>query len=341
MRQDIDQLKNLWKRCFGDPDAFIDLYFSSRYTTENTDLLRLDGKIVAQLQRISYPMAYEGVLLQGDYVSGVCTDADYRNRGLMSRLLAETHQNSFNNGADFAFLIPAEEWLKDYYARFGYVTCFYTQKQTLVGATWQRRPELPRLELCSLPMSDYDELEFYDLFDNMLRRKRNTILHTPDDLRIVLADLQLAGGSIWLGKREGRVESIAFCVIEGNSLGVKELLSTSSRMAESMIAALMEHFSPELMYCTGVGHQQVELGMARIVNVPKILQLYALVHPEVELHISVEGDSFIPSNNGHYCIAESGCERLDVPHPKSRIYGIPELTRLIFGNNPYMSLMMN
>ena len=42
----------------------------------------------------------------------------------MRRLLEETHRSMFDEGIMFSTLIPAEDWLKGYYARSGYATCF-------------------------------------------------------------------------------------------------------------------------------------------------------------------------------------------------------------------------
>lgn len=42
----------------------------------------------------------------------------------MRRLLEETHRSMFDEGIVFSTLIPAEDWLKGYYARSGYATCF-------------------------------------------------------------------------------------------------------------------------------------------------------------------------------------------------------------------------
>lgn len=338
--KDIDQLKNLWKRCFGDPDAFIDLYFRMRYSPENTDVLRDGERIIAQLQRVTYPIEYKGMVMSADYLSGVCTDAAYRNQGLMSRMLRETHRRSFRDGRHLDFLIPAEEWLKGYYARFGYTTCFYTHEQTFSREGRERRKELPRLRLQSVAMEGWPDEEVFSFFHSQLKSKGVAVLHTVEDWSVIVADLALAGGSVWMGMRDGHPVGIAFCLMTDGWLHVKELLAVDRRMEESMVEELMEHFEPERVTIP-LGGEQVELGMARIINVPATLELYALTHPNEEIYLSVEGDEMIPENNGHYHLKEGHCYRMETAHRLSRLTDIPSLTRMVMAEHPHMSLMLN
>ena len=51
-----EQVRQLWKQCFSDSDEFIELYFRMRYTDELNSYIESDGKVVAALQRLPYPM---------------------------------------------------------------------------------------------------------------------------------------------------------------------------------------------------------------------------------------------------------------------------------------------
>lgn len=107
-----EQVRQLWKTCFDDDDAFIDLYFRLRYTDKINKVIEEDGKVISALQMIPYPMTFGGQTVATSYISGACTHPDYRARGAMRRLLQETHRAMFAEGVMFATLIPAEEWLK-------------------------------------------------------------------------------------------------------------------------------------------------------------------------------------------------------------------------------------
>ena len=106
-----ETVKQLYKRCFDDSDAFVDYYFQHRYTDARNVWVERDGKVVAALQTLSYPMTFGGKLCSTAYLSAVCTDPDYRYQGVMKELVKKTHQTLFNRGIWAVTLIPAEDWL--------------------------------------------------------------------------------------------------------------------------------------------------------------------------------------------------------------------------------------
>ena len=84
------------------------------------------------------------------------------------------------------------------------------------------------------------------------------------------------------------------------------------------------------------------LGMARVLQVEKMLSLFASKYPSVEWSLRVEGDEAIPENNDFYTVSNGKCVRgylrNQVYHPCT----INQLTRLLFAKEtPYMSLMIN
>ena len=58
--QEKEQVKSLWKRCFHDSEAFVDFYFTERYNDAVSRTLYHEGKVVAALQAIPYPMTFYG-----------------------------------------------------------------------------------------------------------------------------------------------------------------------------------------------------------------------------------------------------------------------------------------
>ena len=79
----------MWKRCFGDPDDYMELYFRYKYRPEDT-LLYIEGsEAVASLQMLTYQFTFHGVEIPVIYLSGVCTLPAYRGRGYARALLFE------------------------------------------------------------------------------------------------------------------------------------------------------------------------------------------------------------------------------------------------------------
>ena len=58
----------------------------------------------------------------GAYLYGIATDPEYQHRGISSRLISKMLETCKSNGADFSFLIPADEGLIPFYEKFGYQT---------------------------------------------------------------------------------------------------------------------------------------------------------------------------------------------------------------------------
>ena len=85
---DKQQVVDLWQECFNDSEAFVRLYFSTKYTEENTLVHIENGKVLA-LQMFPYSMTFWGRELRISYISGGSTWPEARVGGLMKDLLTE------------------------------------------------------------------------------------------------------------------------------------------------------------------------------------------------------------------------------------------------------------
>ena len=70
-----EQVKSLWKLCFDDSEAFIELYFRLRYNNEVNLAIQSGEEVIAALQMLPYPMTFCGQTVPTSYISGACTDA--------------------------------------------------------------------------------------------------------------------------------------------------------------------------------------------------------------------------------------------------------------------------
>ncbi len=337
-----EQVKVLWKQCFHDSDEFIDFYFQKRYTDDLNSYVEADGQVIAALQRIPYSLTYEGMEMPVVYISGACTNPAYRNKGVMRQLLAEAHRRMYREGVMFSTLIPAEEWLKGYYARSGYANCFAQAKKLLTASPSSvdnfsklfRIVEIaPESALCS------DAYRFFNYFQSS---QEAYIQHDWGDFHIILTDLQLSGGSLWGAFQDGVLKGLCFCFPDENLLKITELVSTGKEVEQVLVDYLLSYYHQSQAECLGrEGDVFYELGMARIIHVEAMLRLLAKKFHE-NLYIKVEGDEAIPENNGWHNI-EDGCYingRME--GREYRVLSIEELTRLLFkGRHPYMNLMLN
>lgn len=337
-----EQVKVLWKQCFYDSDEFIDFYFQKRYTDDLNSCAEADGRVIAALQRIPYSLTYEGMEMPVAYISGACTDSAYRNKGVMRQLLAEAHRRMYREGVMFSTLIPAEEWLKGYYARSGYANCFAQAKKLLTAS--------------SLPVDNFSKLlriveiapgstlcsDAFLFFNHFQSSQEAYIQHDWEDFHIILTDLQLSGGSLWGAFQGNILKGLCFCFPEEDTLKVTELISAEEQVAWALVKFLLSHYQVAQAECLGKeGDVFYELGMARIIHVEAMLRLLAGTY-RGNLYIKVEGDEAIPENNGWYNLEEGHYSSGKQEDKAYQAVSIEELTRLLFeGKHPYMSLMLN
>lgn len=130
--QDVEERTGLWQLCFHDDPSYIKLFFQHFNMPNFCRGTFMDGKLVSTLYNIeNYQFPYAGELFSTSYFYALATLPEYRNRGTMSRLITETLNELYTEGESLAILIPAEPWLFDYYARFGFSPVFRRSLQTL------------------------------------------------------------------------------------------------------------------------------------------------------------------------------------------------------------------
>lgn len=131
---DIEQIKVIWRACFGDSDDYISLYMNNRFTQENMMVIHADGMPVSMAGFLPVTITMNGQKQSARYVYAVATLPEYRGRGYAAEILryaAEMYQEPL-------ILQPAQEMgLKEYYGGIGFREAFIRQEQqfTAQGVT--------------------------------------------------------------------------------------------------------------------------------------------------------------------------------------------------------------
>ena len=160
---------NLWRDTFHDREEFIRLYFSRVFRPEYNVVSQLDNKIVAALQTLPYQLKFHNTQVSISYISGVSVDKNYRKQGIGGNLMSQAHFRIYQQDFMFATLIPAEDWLYDWYERCGYTHNI----------------------VCTPPPTSIDEMSFEE-FDQWQRKKTCVILHDKEGFDIIQEDRRLA-----------------------------------------------------------------------------------------------------------------------------------------------------
>lgn len=334
-----EQVKALWKLCFDDSEKFVEMYFRMRYT-DNANLAVLnDGKVVSALQMLPYPMTFCGTTVQTSYISGACTHPGFRNRGSMRLLLSQSFARMLHGGVLFSTLIPAEPWLFDYYRRMGYATVFrYATEEVCPAEAAPSEKSTVRI------ITEYQE-EVYSYLNRKLSERPCCLQHTAEDFRVIMADLAVSNGQLFVARQASRITGIAICYQKEQHTVINELLAEDEESEHCLLHAIGQrnsHCRITRLLPPDKELPQPPLGMARIINAPKVLQLYASAFPKDEMRLKLS-DEILPQNNGFYLLSGGTCRHSTEPlsgnHTSADIH---QLTQRIFQKlHPYMSLMLN
>lgn len=334
-----EKVKALWKLCFNDSEEFTEMYFRMRYNNEVNIAIQSGDEVISALQMIPYPMTFCGTLIQTSYISGACTHPDYRGKGAMKELLSQSFVQMMHNSYALSTLIPAEPWLFDYYAGMGYAPIFrYSKKEIpLQDASFKSNIFVKKMTV--------EQEKAYLYLNRKMMERPCCIQHTPLDFNVILADLNISKGAVYIAIDKEEITGMAFIYPKGHGLQVNELFAENHEIEKALIHQILSETGTDRLKLLSppevVGKQEV-LGMARIIDAKGILQLYAAFYPEVEMNI-VLTDAQLSANNGYYYLCNGKCmfskERLPGGHQQLTISELSE--KIISPMQPYMSLMLN
>ena len=334
-----EKVKALWQLCFDDSEEFVEMYFRLRYKNEINVTIESGDEVISALQMIPYPMTFCGNTVQTSYVSGACTHPDFRGNGVMRELLSQAFARMLRNGTHFSTLIPAEPWFFDYYARMGYAPVFrYSTREFTV-------PEfIPSKEITVTAEINCQE-EVYQYLNKKLTERPCCIQHTFEDFQVIIADLILGNGALFIARQENRIIGMAIVYRGEKQIVINELFAETKDAEHSLLHHIKQHTGCKEMLQLLPPDSSLTLsplGMARIINAKEVMQLYASAFPEDEMQLEVL-DKQLSVNNGYYYLCNGKCmystERLPGAHIKMNI---SELTDRVFQSfQPYMNLMLN
>lgn len=115
---DTAPLRTLWKQAFGDPDTFLDSFFSLGYAPTRCRQLTVDGKLASVVYWFDCSLNGKKIA----YLYAAATDKVMRGRGFCRTLMADTHRHLRTLGYESAVLVPASPSLFGFYEKMGYRT---------------------------------------------------------------------------------------------------------------------------------------------------------------------------------------------------------------------------
>lgn len=128
-KRDAEQIKTIWKTCFGDEEDYICFYLERRMTEENMLVIYEDGKAVSMASFLPIQYLCQGEYRDARYVYAVATLPEYRGRGLAKKLLTFAREKY----DEPLILAPGEESLIGYYEKIGFQRAFPGTRHRIGG----------------------------------------------------------------------------------------------------------------------------------------------------------------------------------------------------------------
>lgn len=172
-------VRSMWKTCFGDTEEYLDLHFSKKYKPENTLLYYEGDMAVAALQMLPYSIRFYGKEIPFSYLAGLCTLPEFRNKGYMGKLIRTSFDVLKERQIPLCGLVPAEDWLYGYYAKYGFETVFDSTEDTI--------------DLSSVLSKGKDFQEDYLLFDKQYQSEDFCVVKTFLDFEAIVDDYKDEG----------------------------------------------------------------------------------------------------------------------------------------------------
>ena len=301
-----NRIQRIFTQAFPAPPRWTDWFFDEVYSDDEAMLLTKDGNAVSTLMLMDYAYSFHGRSLPMGYIYGATTARDVRGKGFMSQLIADAIGRAHEQGMAFVSLVPSEDRLFRFYARFGFATVFYNDCCRYTSAhIFAPDPVFGAVE------------PTYALFSRLEQLRSSTVLHSDRQFGHIIRDIALYRGLVHaVADDTGERGAMAFAVhsADGSRVEVRELLATDDGAAESVLALVSASMplNPITVFAPA-GSRIVRLeprGMMRITDAAKVLDTVAAADPRTEQVIRVH-DKLIPDNNGVYILHNGECQHTD------------------------------
>lgn len=120
-KQDIPELKNIWKRGFFDNDQTVDAFFGDAWELCRCLCYCGENAPVAAMYIFDCKLLSGEKTHKAAYLYALATLPEYRNRGIMSRLINSACDTLCAEGCEYAMLAPADSNLSEYYKNLGFL----------------------------------------------------------------------------------------------------------------------------------------------------------------------------------------------------------------------------
>ncbi|MBR2742100.1 MAG: GNAT family N-acetyltransferase [Clostridia bacterium] len=333
---DEDALKSLWRDTFGDPDVYInDVIFKYKTSPESVMISEKDGELLSAVHMPETTLSFWGEALKTAYVMGVATAKRHRGHAYMRPLMGAALGEMYGRGTTFCTLIPAEDWLYDYYSGFGFFEAFYLKKSELSIAPASAPSD--KVSDCT------DDGALYRFYRDYYKDEPFFLNKSRRDFDAVLTDHRLGGGRVLAYKAGGEIEGICF-LIDADGCLVKELCANDENVRRALLSAAAGLCGTDRVWLIsrpgGSKEGVYRRGMIRAVNALCTLSVYAAAHRDETFAVSLR-DGDIPENSGVYEVKDGAARKLSDELDENALSPAEFMRLMLKGETCYMNLMLD
>lgn len=257
------QMKNLWKKTFGDSDEYIELIFSTYFNKEYIEYRIINDQIVAAMLAIPYNFNYVGQVIKGLYLCGLATSQDYRGQGIMSELIESINNRFSNGGITFSFLIPAEQSLIKFYQNKGYQPLISRLKLCL-NISNKKNLKITKNGCCNIEKKQLSHLNILDIEDRSIVKEiakfittvepqncnNPVLLHSNTDITAIIKENELSKGKILYIKDR---KDVLKCVVifnpsnDNGIITIPKIYYSDQSILNDVLRLIIEAFKPYQM----------------------------------------------------------------------------------------------
>lgn len=233
----------MWNICFPqDSMRFIRFYFDKIYANNETLVYIENGQPVASLQMIPFQIKTGYTIHKAGYISGAMTHPDYRKKGIMAQLLTASFEFMRVKGYNYTFLIPQEEYLVDYYKKFGYINAFpeyFTSWRCPAEIKIRRNIKI----YTSFRVSIFPVL--YPIYSHYMSKKANVVLKSEMQFFKTVYDF-FDGKGVLFANSAG----FAFSSVEGKSIILSDFFYKNEETKTEFLQTIGAYYSTkeEIIY---------------------------------------------------------------------------------------------
>lgn len=346
--------EEIYATAFSDPQQWRRWFMDTVVTDRRDDDIFLvsdtPGRSAATALLSPYEFLYADTSLPSGYISCVATRPDARAHGLASRAVEASLHVAFERGYAFAELIPATRALYGFYSRFGFADAFYADEERYTA-------------LHEFDPSGGEIIEpSYDVFHRLEEHAGCGVIHSEDDFRHIIRDLDFENGHSIVFARMADSYACLFASWDSrradSTVTVRCLLADTDAVADTALHELRRQAGarPFTVWRPPLSGNKAYLrvrGMARIVHAATVLGALAQAHPSLRYTLLLH-DTLIPANNGFYTIANGHCTHSDTCDKAPDLeVSVPVLSSILFSSEkignifllptrrPFMALMLD